>query len=150
MSCNGLIRIGVIIFVVVILGFLKPPSAFAANPIQSFAIIQDDGTLKVRGWTIRLFGTHIPRTSLKSVVRALDRAIRGFVTCHPQRQYRNRNVSAICYVEQRSIADPPLDLGAWLIEQGLAVAGREAPFEYVALEDIARARGRGIWRPRNH
>jgi hypothetical protein len=58
---------------------------------------------------------------------------------------RDGSLSAICTVEDGSILDPPVDLGAWLIELGLAVATPDAPFEYVVLERIARANGRGVW-----
>ena len=38
-----------------------------------------------------------------------------------------------------------IDLGAYLIENGLALAGENAPFEYRSLERIAEANGRGVW-----
>ena len=59
-------------------------------------------------------------------------------------------------------SEPPIDLGAWLLEQGLAVAGPGAPFEYQTLERIAEARkvhfhgfensgfGRGHWNAEGH
>lgn len=144
MSCHWLISTG--IAVSFFMGLLTPPSASAATPIKSFAIVQDDGSLKVKGRSIRLFGVHIPRTAEDAAVRALNRSIRGFVTCHPQGQFSDRSLSAVCYVEHGSIIDPPLDLGALLIEHGLAVAGPDAPFDYVTLERIAKSKGRGVWR----
>ena len=38
-----------------------------------------------------------------------------------------------------------VDLGANLISAGMALAGPNAPFEYQALERIARATHQGIW-----
>jgi endonuclease YncB( thermonuclease family) len=149
--------IGGCLAISLVLGLSSSTSVLAASPIRNFAIVQDDGSLRVQGQTIRLFGTHIPRTGRRCESRlrpikcgsraalALELIIRGFVTCHPQGRYRDRSISAICYVEHGSIVDPPLDLGAWLIEKGLAVASPEAPFEYVTLERIAQAQNRGIW-----
>jgi hypothetical protein len=82
-------------------------------------------------------------------VRALQVKIQGFVECLPQQRYADGSVGAICYVNEGSILDPPVDLGAWLIEQGLAVAGPGAPFEYGVLEEIARTNGRGVWASRS-
>jgi endonuclease YncB( thermonuclease family) len=36
-------------------------------------------------------------------------------------------------------------LGAYLIREGLALAGPDAPFEYQALERIAQTNGFGVW-----
>ena len=133
----------------------------AEADIVSYAIIQDDGSLRVRGRTIRLYGIHIPqtgrvcRTSIRPVrcgseaVLALHFRIQGFVRCKPVTRYRDRSISAVCYVDGRgSVLEPDEDLGAYLLRQGLAVARPEAPFEYVALERIARAQRRGIWSDR--
>lgn len=150
--------IGSCLVVVMAFNLLGSPAVLAAGPLRNYAIVQSDGSMRVQGRTIRLFGVHLPRTGRDCDARvlpatcgsraalALKRKIQGFVTCYPQGRYRDRSISAVCYVDQGSIADPPLDLGAWLIEQGLAVAGPDAPFEYVTLERIAEARGRGIWR----
>ena len=125
--------------------------------IRSYALVQDDATLRVRGKTIRLFGLYIPPTERgcatvfrppacgSRTVRALELKIRGFVECLPQQAYPDASIGAICYIREGSILNPPVDLGAWLIEQGLAVAGPDAPFEYGILEEIARTNGRGVW-----
>ncbi|MGH6942598.1 MAG: thermonuclease family protein [Geminicoccaceae bacterium] len=128
-----------------------------ASEIVSYAIVQDDGSLRVQGKTIRLFGVYVPPTARgcrsdfrpplcgNRSVRALKVKIRGFVRCDPQAQLADRSISAVCYVDGNSVADAPVDLGAWLIEQGLAVAGPGAPFEYRTLERIARVNRRGVW-----
>ncbi len=133
----------------------------AEADIVSYAIIQDDGSLRVRGRTIRLHGIHIPqtgrvcRTSIRPVrcgseaVLALHFRIQGFVRCKPVTRNRDRSIFAVCYVDGRgSVLEPDEDLGAYLLRQGLAVARPEAPFEYVTLERIARAQRRGIWSDR--
>lgn len=133
------------------------PGASAAREIVSYAIVQNDGSLRVQGKTIRLFGTYIPDTSRicrrdfrpaicgTRAANALETKIQGFVRCTPVAQLRDRSLSAICTVEEGSILDPPVDLGAWLIELGLAVATPDAPFEYGVLERLARTNRRGVW-----
>ena len=134
-----------------------PAAAANDGVIRSYAIVQADASLRVQGKTIRLFGLYIPPTERGCVtvlrpprcgsrtVRALELKIQGFVECLPQEVYADRSIGAICYVNEGGILDPPVDLGAWLIEQGLAVAGPGAPFEYGVLEEIARTNGRGVW-----
>ena len=148
-------RLGVVVISLVLLTL---SAASSAQIIRNYAIVQDDGSLRVQGRTIRLFGVHIFLNDRQCTTQfrpiqcgseanlALKRRIQGFVSCYPKSRYGNRALSAVCYVEQGSINDPPLDLGAWLIEKGLAVANQEAPFHYVTLERIAQTNGRGIWR----
>lgn len=53
---------------------------------------------------------------------------------------------AVCRVRSAGSAlAAPVDLAAWMLEHGWAVALPAAPPEYRALERIARARGRGVW-----
>ena len=125
--------------------------------IVSYALVQDDGSLRVQGKTIRLFGVYMPRTERNCrsdfspplcgnrSVRALKVRIRGFVRCLPQGKFSDGSLSAVCYVDGASSTEPPIDLGAWLLEQGLAVAGPGAPFEYRTLERIAEVNRRGVW-----
>lgn len=140
------------------LGLLLAPAVPAAADIESYAIVQNDATLEVQGKTIRLFGVHVPRTErgcltvLRPIrcgsraVQALELKVQGFVRCRPQVRYTDGSLGAICYVRgDGSILEPPVDLGAWLIEQGWAVALPDAPFAYHTLERIARTRGHGIW-----
>ena len=128
-----------------------------AAEIHSYAIVQDDGSLRVQGKTIRLYGVYLLDTAYgcrsdfrpplcgDRAVRALKTIIRGFVRCLPQARLADRSISAICYVDASSHTQPPIDLGARLIAEGLALAGPEAPFEYRALERLAEANHRGRW-----
>jgi endonuclease YncB( thermonuclease family) len=150
-----------VLLALLLLTLVSGPSgrAVAASDgtIRSYALVQDDATLRVQGKTIRLFGLYIPPTGRGCVtvlrpsrcgsraVRALELKIRGFVECLPQQRYTDGSIGAICYVQEGSILDPPVDLGAWLIEQGFAVAGPDAPFGYGVLEKIARTNRRGVW-----
>ncbi len=130
----------------------------ARADIESFAIVHDDGSLEVRGRTIHLFGIHIPRTdrACRSSIRpvrcaseaalALDFRIQSFVRCQVMSRNRDRSLNARCFVKASgAVTDPDEDLSAYLLERGLALALPSAPFEYQALERIARAQGRGVW-----
>lgn len=126
-----------------------PPAAADAG---SRAIVQDDGTLRVDGKTLRLYGIHIPiigrtcRTFLRPVgcgpraVLQLDFKIQGLVYCTRIRRLADGSLTAVC----RTGPDRE-DLAAWLLYQGWAVALPGAPIGYVTLERIARANGRGVW-----
>ena len=134
------------------------PAPMSRAEIVSYAIVNSDGTLRVSNRTIRLHGIYIPHTDrnhCQTFVRpircgsraalALDFKIGShFVHCKPVVKYRDRSISAVCYVDRTFHSDGE-DLGAWLVEQGLALAAPGAPFEYVALERIARAQHRGVW-----
>jgi endonuclease YncB( thermonuclease family) len=144
-------------FLTLLLGPGGRTAAASDATIKSYAIVQDDATLRVQGKTIRLFGLYIPPTGQgcatvlrppacgSRAVRALELKIQGFVECLPQQRYTDGSIGAICYAREGGVLDPPLDLGAWLIEQGFAVAGPDAPFEYGVLEKIARVNRRGVW-----
>ncbi len=136
-------------------GGLPVPQATA--DLVSYAIVQQDGTLKVRGKTIRLYGILVPeneRQCLTNVrparcfqnraAKALALKIQGFVRCREVAFSRDGSIDAFCAVDA-SPFDKGVDLGAYLIREGLAVALPDAPFEYHALERIARVNGRGVW-----
>lgn len=127
--------------------------------IRSYAIVLEDGSLKIGGWRIHLYGIHIPSdgqfcgTTTRGVRRcgsraflALSSRIRGFVRCQPQSRNGDGSLNAICFVAGAgSVLEPDEDLGAYLLSRGLAVALPDAPFEYVTLEKIARTQHQGIW-----
>ena len=128
-----------------------------AAEIVSYAIVRDDATLRVRGRDIRLFGVHVvddrpfcdttfrPARCKTRAAVALASRIQGFVRCLPQTQHRDGTISAVCYVDGSSMLDPPIDLGAYLIREGWAVASPQAPFAYHTYQEIAKVNGRGVW-----
>lgn len=122
-----------------------------ADEISSYAFVQDDGSLRVSGYTVRLFGIHIPPTaqSCRSFERpvtcapqaalALDFKIGAdFVHCAPRTRNDDGSITAVCRVGDT-------DLSAYLLSRGWALALPDAPFDYAALEKIARHRGLGVW-----
>jgi endonuclease YncB( thermonuclease family) len=138
-------------------GIAFAQDAAAAADIHSYAIVQDDATLRVRGQTIRLYGVHVadtrpfcdstfrPTRCQTRAAVALASRIQGFVRCVPQVRYDDRSIGAFCSVRGTGTPSRQIDLGAWLIEQGWAVAMPQAPFAYHTLEEIAKANGRGVW-----
>jgi endonuclease YncB( thermonuclease family) len=127
------------------------PLATPAADLVSYAFVQDDGSLKVRGRTVHLYGILIPATERTCraflhpiecgprAVLALDFKVGArFVHCDPQRKRADGSIVAVCRIDGE-------DLGAWMLEQGWAMALSYAPPEYQALERIARHRGRGVW-----
>ena len=130
--------------------------AAAGRDLYSYALVNDDGSLQIKGRIVHLYGIYLPPTdhTCRSNVRPvrcaprgaleLDSKIRGFVRCEPQSRNEDGSLNAICYVDSSSFSKGE-DLAAYLVSWGWAVALPDAPFEYHVLEDIARERGYGIW-----
>lgn len=125
--------------------------AVRADEISSYAFVQDDGSLKVSGRTIRLFGIYIPPTAqacrrferpvvcAPQAALALDFKIGAdFVHCAPRSRNDDGSITALCRAGGH-------DLSAYLLERGWALALPDAPFEYAALEKIANRKGVGVW-----
>jgi endonuclease YncB( thermonuclease family) len=124
--------------------------------LSSYAVVQDDASLIIEGKRVHLYGIHIPDTGrdCRRYIRpvqcgsraalALDFRIQGFVKCQPQTRNADNSLNAICYVD-RGPFDEGEDLAAYLLERGWALALPNAPFEYQAIEKIARHNNRGVW-----
>ena len=127
-----------------------------AYEVSSYAAVNEDGTLRIKGKTIRLFGIYIPDTertcstnrippicgSRASV--ALEFKIDGFVRCELLTRNDDKTYTGLCRVNV-SAFDEGEDLSAYLLQKGWAVALPDAPFEYQTLEKIARSRSFGVW-----
>ncbi len=132
------------------------PTAFAGSEIVGHAILRGDGSLLIKNEVIDLFGIYLPPTDFQcrdweSPVRcasrgvlALDFKVRGFITCYPRYETDDGRLKATCYVGRTGLTSGE-DLAAYLIQRGWAVATPDAPFEYEAMEKIARVRGMGVW-----
>jgi endonuclease YncB( thermonuclease family) len=132
-------------------------TASVAGEIRSYAAVQDDGSLIVRGQHIRLFGVFIPqggwfcqrrisparcRSSVAAL--ALDFRIRGFVRCEAVEENADGSLAAFCSVGSTRLGDSE-DLGAYLISRGHAFAAPWAPYEYFILQELAKVNRRGLW-----
>ena len=125
-------------------------AAAGATDISSYAFVEDDGTLRVDGRAIHLYGIHIPPTAnscrtnerpIRCATRAalaLEFKISGFVHCEPIERRADGSLTALCRADGE-------DLSAYLLQRGWALALPDAPFEYVALERIARQNNVGVW-----
>jgi endonuclease YncB( thermonuclease family) len=128
----------------------------SAREIVGLAIVNDDGSLLIKGQTIELHGIYLPPTErqCRDWIRpvrcasrstlALDFRVRGFVTCQTRGQNAEGRIQATCHVDRTGLS-PGEDLGAYLIERGWALAMPNAPFEYHAMERIARTKRLGVW-----
>ncbi len=127
------------------------PLAATAEEFSSFAFVREDGALQIDGRLVYLYGIYIPPTdqTCHTFIRpvrcgsraalALDFKISGdFVRCQSRHANGDGSVVASC-----TSGDD--DLSEWMLRQGWAIALPDAPFSYVALENIARTRGIGIW-----
>ncbi|MEM9255583.1 MAG: nuclease-like protein [Pseudomonadota bacterium] len=127
-----------------------------AYEISSSAIVNDDGSLRIKGKTIHLFGIYIPPTGRTCDQHrrptvcgsrahvALDFKIDGFVRCDLLTRNEDRSYIGRCRVNASHFSDGD-DLSAYLLQKGWAVATPDAPIEYQTLEKIARQRGFGVW-----
>lgn len=127
-----------------------------AYEVTSYAGVNEDGTLRIKGKTVRLFGIYIPdteRTCTRNRVPpacgsrasvALEFKIDGFVSCELLQRNPDRTYTGVCRVNGSAFSRGE-DLGAYLLQKGWAVALPDAPFEYQTLEEIARARNLGVW-----
>ncbi|QNT70349.1 nuclease-like protein [Defluviicoccus vanus] len=134
--------------------------ALAVRPARadfaSYAVVLEDASLLIRGKVVHLYGIYIPdnRQFCQSTIRppscgnraavALDQKISKFVRCEPIVEYDDGSIGAQCWTNYSKFSTGE-DLAAYLIFHGFAMAGPDAPFEYIALERLAAANGRGVW-----
>jgi endonuclease YncB( thermonuclease family) len=128
----------------------------AVADFRSYAVVQEDASLLIQNKVVRLYGIYIPQNGQFCTVNprppfcgtraaaALEFKIQGFVTCQEMGVYDDGSISAVCWTK-RSSFNEGTDLGAYLISNGLALAGPDAPFEYRALERIAQTTNQGVW-----
>lgn len=129
---------------------LAMTSSHAAS-ISGYGFVNDDGTLRIRGRTIHLYGIHIPETDricktnfrpprcgTRAAVALKFQLSHGWPHCEQTKRNQDRSVTAKCLVDGT-------DLSAYLLRYGWAVALPDAPIEYQTLEKIARSRGFGVW-----
>jgi endonuclease YncB( thermonuclease family) len=128
----------------------------SATEISSYAGINADGSLRIKGKTIHLYGIHIPDTGKtcsrnksppvcgSRAVVALDFKIDGFVRCEIVSRNQDGSLVGWCRVKASHFNEGE-DLSAYLLQKGWAVALPDASIEYQTLEKIARSRQFGVW-----
>ena len=127
-----------------------------AREISSSATVNEDGSLRISGKTVHLFGIYIPDSGHtcssnrrptvcgSRAALALDFKIDGFVRCDIRQRNDDRSLVGWCRVNSGSFSEGE-DLSAYLLQRGWAVALPDAPFEYQTMEKIARTQQVGIW-----
>ena len=134
--------------------FLVMHEALAqAADVHGLGRVREDGSLLIADTVVHLTGIYIPSLRrecqttgcMPHAVRTLRRKVGGFVHCAIVAERGDGSLEGFCSTAGRGVLDLRTDLGAWLIEQGLALAGDLAPPEYISLERLAEAQGRGLW-----
>jgi endonuclease YncB( thermonuclease family) len=131
-------------------------SAALAREISSSARVNEDGSLRISGKTIHLYGIHIPQIGntcsnnrmppfcgTRAAI-ALDFRISGFVRCEIMASNPDGSLVGWCRIRSSHFSEGE-DLSAYLLEYGWAVALPDASIEYQTLEKIARSRQLGVW-----
>lgn len=111
-------------------------------------------TIEIAGVTIRLYGIDAPENRQlcqrdnkpwhcgQEATWALAYLIAGqWVICDERDRDRDGRVVAVCYIGGRR----GIDINAWMVEHGWALADREYSEDYVAQEHEAQIARRGIW-----
>lgn len=139
-----------------VIALLVIATGASSREISSWAIVNEDGSLRIKGKTVHLTGIHIPETNRtcnmnirppvcgSRAALALEFKVEGFVRCEIEERRPDRSLVGWCRVDAGSF-DEGEDLSAYLLERGWAVALPDAPIEYQTLEKIARHRGVGVW-----
>lgn len=142
----------VVVLLLTLLIIVIAPGAGRAEPIVGRASVIDGDTLEIRGLRIRLKGIDAPESGQLCRLRgrkywcgrlaafALADAVRDrTVACAPMGRDRYRRVIAVCRAGG-------VDLNAWMVSEGWALAYRRYSEDYVAAEATAEQARRGMWR----
>lgn len=136
----------------VLIAFAGPA---AAADLAGRASVIDGDTIEIHSQRIRLFGIDAPesaqlcvgaderpwRCGQKAALALADHIGAGTVSCEQRDRDRYGRIVAVCF----SGGD---DINAWMVMEGWAVAYRRYARDYAALEDEAKAAGKGIWASR--
>ncbi len=150
------LRVVIVIAAAILLALPAMTTAVEAADLIGPARVRVDASLMIHGRTVRLAGIYVPRTTrfcqtFLSPARCNSRAALALdfhigtrmVRCDVVGRSADGRLAGICWINGRYLGER-VDLGAWLISRGWALALPDAPFEYVALERIARSQGRGV------
>jgi endonuclease YncB( thermonuclease family) len=128
------------------------PAASEPGRIAGTATVIDGDAIEIAGRAIRLHGIDAPahaqlcldgmglpwRCGHQASVVLAERIEGAALACRPTGEDRSGRTVAVCF-------DGAVDLGAWMVAQGWAVADRDRPADYGTLERAAEAAGRGLW-----
>jgi len=135
------------------------PAIAGADTIEGLATLDARGDLHLDGVRVTLFSITVApserdcRTWLRPVrcgpraLLFLEDRLEGFVHCEVARRLARDHVVAVCTVAGARLFGPRIDLAAQMLIHGWAFASAEAPPGYRRLQQAARRRGLGVWRP---
>lgn len=138
--------------VIFLIAIIATPVLASAAEISGTALVIDGDTLEIRGDDIRLHGIDAPEADQtceyadgttwscgRRATQALHDMVSGrLLTCTWSEKDRYNRLIGTCYQDG-------IDLNAWLVRHGWALAYRRYSTEYAAQERTARRSRRGIW-----
>lgn len=127
-------------------------AALGAAPIEGTASVIDGDTIEIHGERIRFDAFDAPESrqncrqsdgtpwqcGQKSAFALSNLIGRSLIRCEHRGRDRYKRVIAVCFKTR-------INLNAWMVEQGWAVAFRKYGLDYVVQEDEARVNRRGLW-----
>ncbi len=145
----GIKRLAVLMRTLIAALYLMATPAFA--DVTGIASVIDGDTIEVHDQRIRLHGIDAPESRQLCFIygrpwqcgkdaanNLADKIARRPVTCEDLGRDRYKRIIGKCAVAGE-------DMGAWMVQQGLALAYRRYSLDYVDEETEAQAAQRGIW-----
>ncbi len=134
-----------------VLALALAAAAPASADLSSSARVLDDGSLSISGRLVRLHGVSIPPTDRlcnapdmpgtcgpRSILQLARKIGAEFVRCRALGRDDAGAMLGRCTVLGE-------DLGGWMVLNGWAMAGPDAPVDYPPWERLAESRRIGIW-----
>ena len=135
-----------------LLAILLSATPATANELNGVASVIDGDTVEIRGTRIRLHGIDAPesrqlctrpsgqswRCGQQAALALSDRIGRRSVSCVARDTDRYGRIIAVC-------SQDGIDLNAWMVAEGWAVAYRRYSLDYASAETEAQSAGRNIW-----